>query len=131
MHDSPTPVAGDAVTMTFERGPSACSAARIWAHAQLAPLGLGADLAENIVLCIDELVANVVEHTLSDPVLTITTGNGVLVEVADTSSVGAAIREQGSRLGGWGLRIVDRIADTWGCAQTDTGGKIVWFAVSA
>lgn len=83
------------------------------------------------MLCVDELVANVVRHTTSSPVLTVSIGADLRIEVADTDGATAAMRDQGDgRPGGWGLRIVDGIADRWGSAPKPTGGKIVWFAVS-
>jgi anti-sigma regulatory factor (Ser/Thr protein kinase) len=122
-------MAGESMVLPADR--TACALARSWSAERLAPLGLDQALQEDIVLCIDELVANVISHTSSSPVLTIRVHDGVHVEVADTSGVPAAMRPPSDGLpGGWGLRIVDRVADRWGCVPKAGGGKIVWFAVA-
>lgn len=97
----------------------------------LAPLGLDQKLQEDIVLCVDELVANVIRHTSSSPLLTIAIGSDICVEVADTDPVVAAVRDPSDgQPGGWGLRIVEHVADRWGSVPNASGGKTVWFAVS-
>lgn len=109
---------------------SACAMARSWAAGCLAPFDLDAQVGEDIVLCIDELVANVVVHTTSSPVLTVTIDETIRIEVADASGSAAALRDPAdTRPGGWGLRIVESVADRWGSAANTTGGKVVWFTV--
>ncbi|MCU1371380.1 MAG: hypothetical protein JWO77_2574 [Ilumatobacteraceae bacterium] len=110
---------------------SACATARSWVSERLAPLGLDSGRREDLVLCVDELVANVVRHTASSPVLTVAIDGEIRVEVADTSERVAAVRDQDDGVpGGWGLRIVDQVADRWGSVARETGGKVVWFAVA-
>ena len=83
------------------------------------------------MLCVDELVANVVHHTSSSPVLSVAIGTELRIEVSDTDAGVAAVRDRSDGgSGGWGLRIVDGIADRWGSVPRPTGGKVVWFAVS-
>ena len=77
-------------------------------------------------------MSNVVLHTESDPVVTLRVDpDRVLIGVEDTSAHAAQLREpdeDAERPGGWGLRIVDQIADEWGADLVD-GRKVVWFAV--
>ena len=112
---------------------TACPLARTWARERLAPLGLEAALVDDLVLCIDELVANVVIHTTSSPVLTVSIGDDILVEVADSDGDDvASLRDAADgRPGGWGLRIVDRVADRGGSVAKPAGGKVVWFSIAA
>lgn len=110
---------------------TACPMARAWTNERLEPLALDPVLQQDIVLCVDELVANVLSHTTSTPILTITTGATVLVEVADTSATAAELRSAGDGgPGGWGLRIIEHVADRWGSVPRRSGGKVVWFSVA-
>lgn len=110
---------------------TACSMARSWAADRLGPLGLPQAQMEDIVLCIDELVANAVLHAASAPVLTMTAGDDLRIEVADDQGDTAAVLrapDDGSP-GGWGLRIVQRVSEEWGSTALRSGGKVVWFCV--
>jgi anti-sigma regulatory factor (Ser/Thr protein kinase) len=119
----------ESVVLPPER--TACPLARTWARERLAPLEMDAALVEDLVLCIDELVANVVIHTTSSPMLTVAIGDGIRIEVADSDGdVAASLRQaDDGRPGGFGLRIVDRVADRWGSAAKPSGGKVVWLWV--
>lgn len=109
---------------------SACSQARRWVADHLDPLGLDPALRYDVVLCVDELVSNVVDHTFSEPVVTLTVGEAILVEVDDANSVPPSVQAPTlSRPRGRGLQIVDGLADRWGAAVRDDGGKVVWFSV--
>ena len=123
----------DGVLMTsLPRDRSAPRLARRWIAEQLNPLGLRPEEHDAIVLLVSELVSNVVLHTESDPVVTLRVDpDRVLIGVEDTSAHAAQLREpdeDAERPGGWGLRIVDQIADEWGADLVD-GRKVVWFAV--
>lgn len=81
-------------------------------------------------LLVTELVANVVDHvgggtTLSVEVLL--SGDWLRVAVVDGSAVRPVVRpldHEAPR--GRGLRLVEAVADRWGC-EGHEGGKRVWF----
>jgi anti-sigma regulatory factor (Ser/Thr protein kinase) len=120
-----------AETVILPRSESACPTARHWVGERLAPLGLERERRQDIVLAVDELVANVLRHTLSSPAVTVSISDEILVEVADGSDAPAEVRPPNDgRPGGWGLRIVASVADRWGSVANPAGGKTVWFTVS-
>ncbi|MET8853100.1 ATP-binding protein [Amycolatopsis sp. NPDC004625] len=86
------------------------------------------ELAEDAELVATEFVENTLRHTDSEPRLRLELRRGKLaVEVADTSSRAAVLRE-GLDLAsvGLGLRMVTKVAKTWGCSRRRSGGKTVW-----
>jgi anti-sigma regulatory factor (Ser/Thr protein kinase) len=96
--------------------------------------GLRADLdattLENLRLLVSEIVANSVEHAHSEAVkLTVSVGPGtVLTEVTDDGdgfdpAGAAALRADHT---GWGLFLVERLADRWGVVR-DGRRTRVWF----
>jgi anti-sigma regulatory factor (Ser/Thr protein kinase) len=88
------------------------------------------DLEETAQILISELVSNVVRHANSTIELDVNYDNGVLrVEVRDGSSIVPAIKDLAGAEGGFGLRIVEAVADEWGVSQLSTG-KAVWFTIS-
>ena len=78
-------------------------------------------------LLVSELVTNSVQHGRGDTVLVLLDGGdpGVLrCEVVDDGD-GFVPRARGDRVaGGWGLDLVERIADSWGVRE---GSTHVWF----
>ncbi|MCU1371382.1 MAG: putative serine/threonine kinase anti-sigma factor [Ilumatobacteraceae bacterium] len=122
----------EVLTTSLPRDLSAPRLARRWISEQLNPRGLTSDEHDAIVLLVSELVSNVVLHTESDPVVTLRVDPGkVLVGVEDLSEHVAHVRQPTvdvERPGGWGLRIVDQMADSWG-ADVIEGRKVVWFEV--
>src|SRR5205085_1527936 len=118
--------------------PVAASVAR-HAVAGLAPF-LDRTVAENAELLVSELVTNSVRHAGLPPDAGIeftlrATPDVVMVEVADAgrgfgddSSAGAGWRALPGteRASGWGLFLVEHIADRWGAVQVD-GETRVWF----
>jgi anti-sigma regulatory factor (Ser/Thr protein kinase) len=118
--------------LTLPDDVSASRLARRWTERQLAPLGLAPARLGIIELLVTELVTNAVEHTSSAPVLTLDADDGVLrVEVEDDGGGLAQIPDRDpERLGGWGLRIVDELADSWGASYRASGAKVLWFCVS-
>lgn len=120
------------ISVQFEPGPSAASAAR---NALLALQGRIDDgLLEDVRLLVSELVTNSVRHSeLSldglvrlDVSVTATT---MRVEVAD-SGKGFEPRprdQDRSRPGGWGLYLVDHMSDRWGVARESLNR--VWFEI--
>lgn len=86
------------------------------------------ELAEDAELVATEFVENTLRHTDSEPWLRLELRRGRLaVEVADASAQAAVLRE-GLDLAaaGLGLRMVTKVAKTWGCSRTRAGGKTVW-----
>ena len=81
-------------------------------------------------LCLAELVSNAVRHPceVGDVDLTVAIADDRLrVEVADPGH-GFEIRPPGNgREGGWGLQIVDRLADGWGIEAGER--TVVWFEI--
>jgi anti-sigma regulatory factor (Ser/Thr protein kinase) len=120
------------ISARFDRGPTAISAAR---HA-LTPLDerLDAPLLDDVRLLVSELVTNSVRHA---------DGNGGGVVALDVKvnpdRVRVEVRDPGegfepkpryegqSEDSGWGLYLVDTLADRWGVARR--GGTNVWFEI--
>jgi len=124
---------GTELSVRFERGPSAASAAR---NALLAlERKLDSRVLDDIRLLVSELVTNAVRHAEGcgdgQVGLDVTIESSrVRVEVADT---GEGFEPQPrddemSRPGGWGLYLVDRIADRWGVVRNRMNR--VWFEIS-
>jgi anti-sigma regulatory factor (Ser/Thr protein kinase) len=112
------------LTRTFPRSPAAAQAARE-SLAVLSP-EVSREALEDLRLVASELVTNSVRHGGSRNVdLTVDVcGDVVRLEVVD----GGPGFELGTRsdgpLGGWGLVLVDRIADRWGIRNAY--GVAVW-----
>lgn len=92
---------------------------------------LGDELLDDVTLLVSELVTNSVRHGEGDTVR-------LLVDVPEPGLVRCAVVDAGGgftpverpatrRLGGWGLGLVDAVADTWGVRAGDTH---VWFELA-
>ena len=122
------PTADDALTMRLHGGPAAAATAR----RALARLRADIDppLMETLRLLVTELVANSVRHTEADTVLlkVLIGRSAVWTEVTDEgpgfdpASTGTPRADHT----GWGLFLVERLAERWGVARDDQGSK-VWF----
>lgn len=107
------------------------------ARRHIAALGdtLGNEVVPDLTLLVSELVTNAFRHAglkEGDPIgLRVELTNGTIrIEVSERGSSGTpAIRDPGED-GGWGLRIVERVADRWG-ADVVPGRRVVWFEVEA
>lgn len=110
---------------------SAPRLARRWVADQLEPLGLSASTMEDALLLVSELVTNVVVHTESAPTVTVTAApSRIEIEVADSDGQRAAVRDRSpDEVGGWGLRIVQEVASSWGTRFPGGGTKVVWFTI--
>ena len=74
---------------------------------------------------VSELVTNALRHGRGEIILRITPATDQLtVEVADEGVGEVVIAAAPGTGGGWGLRIVDELADTWGI---ESGSTRVWF----
>lgn len=79
-------------------------------------------------LMVSELATNALRHALSPFSVEVKHALGrVTVEVSDAGSGLPAIRAAGDG-GGWGLRIVNRLADEWG-VRSELMGKTVYFVL--
>jgi anti-sigma regulatory factor (Ser/Thr protein kinase) len=120
---------GSELSVRFDRGPSAAQAAR---NALLAlEERVDPPVLDDIRLLVSELVTNAIRHADAQSggveVDVSIDGPRVRVEVADP---GAGFEPQPrddemSRPGGWGLYLVDRIADRWGVIRNHMNR--VWF----
>jgi two-component sensor histidine kinase len=87
------------------------------------------DLVDIGLVLTSELVTNVIRHAHSPVQLDLEWQAETLrVEVRDGSSIIPAVAELANADGGFGLRLVDRLAADWGIRQLDDG-KAVWFTV--
>jgi len=123
---------GRELSVRFDRGPMAAAAAR---NALLSlDTRVDSQCLEDIRLLVSELVTNAVRHA-SGPnggtvALDVTIESSrIRVEVADP---GAGFNPQPrddemTRPGGWGLYLVDRIADRWGVVRNTLNH--VWFEI--
>ncbi len=124
----PSSTEDDSLVLRLGGGPDAAATAR----GALARLRADLDppLMETLRLLVTELVTNSVKHARADTVSLIVTvkDTSVRTEVRDEgpgfdpSTTGAP----GNDRGGWGLFLVERLADRWGTARDATGTR-VWF----
>lgn len=97
-----------------------------WARAA----GMASTHEHTLALLTSEVVANAVRHASGDVTVTARAGEVVLtVEVTDGSRRRPSVlRQPPTALGGRGMDIVDRMAQSWG-VRPHGDGKTVWFAV--
>ena len=118
----------DALTMRLGSGPDAAASARRAISRLRADLD--PPLIETLRLLVTELITNSVRHTAADSVtLSVAVGEtAVLTEVADTGPGfdPHCVTRSGDEDTGWGLFLVQRLADRWG-VRHDGPSKRVWF----
>ena len=79
-------------------------------------------------LLTSELVTNAVVHAATEIMLRVEASQSfVRVEVGDTNPEMPRMRPPG--VGGYGLRLVDQLATSWGAQPAGANGKIVWFEI--
>ena len=121
------------VQAELSNGPNAAREARR-EIAGVAP-SLPDDVVDDVTLLVSELVTNSFRHSGGGEGDSISlrvdlTGSTVRIEVSDHGNARTpSIRDPGDD-GGWGLRIVDSVADRWG-TDAIAGGRVVWFEVEA
>jgi len=94
-------------------------------------------IRDDVLLLVSELVTNGVRHAGAGPErplhLQVLRGpRWLVVAVADEGpgfTWPPIDRSNGSRSGGWGLFLVDQLADRWGVECTASGSR-VWFEIS-
>jgi anti-sigma regulatory factor (Ser/Thr protein kinase) len=118
----------DGLRMRLGSGPEAAAEARR-AIAQLRA-DLDPPLQETLRLLVTELITNSVRHTAADELtLRVAIGkSAVLTEVADDgpSFDEECVKHAGDADTGWGLFLVQRLAQSWG-VKRDGPTKRVWF----
>jgi anti-sigma regulatory factor (Ser/Thr protein kinase) len=127
MTADPTSASGDLVVPSVPQ-----SVARIRRHAAAcAAAHPGVDL-DTLLLLVSEVATNALVHGSGDVrVRVLAAGDRLRVEVDDGSGSMPAPREaRDDAEGGRGLALVQALATRWG-ADPRTGGKTVWFELSA
>jgi anti-sigma regulatory factor (Ser/Thr protein kinase) len=123
----------DPVIARFPPQRASVAAARQFVTDTLVAAGVTSVLDEARLL-VSELATNAVIHAATDFSVSVHIAAGrVYVEVRDGDPIGRAHqRETTSTLpmGGQGLRIVGRVAGSWG-SRIEDHGKVVWFSVDA
>jgi anti-sigma regulatory factor (Ser/Thr protein kinase) len=118
----------DGLKMNLGSSPEAAASAR-QAISRL-PADLDPPLIETLRLLVTELITNSVRHTAADSLtLSVAVGkSAVLTEVADTEPGfdPQCVEQAGEGDTGWGLFLVQRLADRWGVTH-DGPSKRVWF----
>ena len=125
---APNGRADDAVSLSLDGGPEAAGHARR-ALARL-PGDIEPPVMETMRLLVTELIANSVKHASAAKVglKVLVANSAVLVEVTDEGPGFTPIgRTKGQdETSGWGLFLVDRLADRWGVASEGAATR-VWF----
>ncbi|KAA9149062.1 ATP-binding protein [Amycolatopsis acidicola] len=116
---------GSRAEIALAREPGSAHRARRFAGGVCADWQLG-ELRADVTTVVSELVENTLQHTGSPALLRLELlGRVLTVSVSDDDPREARVRAADSD-GGYGLRIVQRMARSWGCERTDGGGKKVW-----
>lgn len=88
---------------------------------------LGSQQRADATLMTSELVTNALVHGIGTISLRLDVEPGALrIEVSDQGNVALAPSPSPGAHGGWGLRIVDQLADDWGVLA---GSTKVWFRI--
>ncbi len=113
----------NALTTDLARSPESAGIARQLVHAQTSALGF--ERRADAVLMVSELVTNALLHGIGTILLRIDLEpDGVRIEVSDEGNVVLSPSPTPGAHGGWGLRIVEELADDWGVLK---GSTRVWF----
>jgi anti-sigma regulatory factor (Ser/Thr protein kinase) len=111
------------LSTNLPRSPDAVGAARQLVNGHTTSLGF--QQRQDAALMVSELVTNAVLHGVGAISLRIDVeADAVRVEVADEGNVAVAPSPEPGAHGGWGLRIVEQLADDWGVLE---GSTRVWF----
>ena len=88
---------------------------------------IAADVVDDALLVVEELVANVVDHAPTRFQLAVQlTGRVLRVEVRDAGTGLPQIRPfDPNAARGRGLQVINALAQRWGCDRDD-GGKTIW-----
>jgi anti-sigma regulatory factor (Ser/Thr protein kinase) len=111
--------------------PIAVRGSRGWVRAQLESWGLDEHVTGAAVMCVSELVTNVVQHAGTSARLTLELADRLLVTVEDTGTWSTP-RTGGEDLAasqGRGLALVEAVSDAMGHAR-GVNGSTVWFELA-
>jgi anti-sigma regulatory factor (Ser/Thr protein kinase) len=102
------------------------------ARAEVGHLGLERAEEQAAMLLASELVTNCIRHAgvgrrQRIRLRALVTDTFVRIEVIDSGAGMRVVMRTGDDHGGWGLRLVDRIADRWGVVRD--AGTHVWFEI--
>ena len=88
-------------------------------------------LADDIVLLVSELVTNARRHATAPFRLHLhPTPRGLRIETTDASTTHPTLRpDQPAVPGGFGMRLINTLTDTWGIT-THPNGKTIWLEVT-
>lgn len=100
--------------------------ARDRAGGWLDSLGVHPALRRDVLIAVSELVTNAVTHAASAPRVQLMAHDGHLRLAVHDASADQPVRKVGSSAGGFGIRLIAELSDTWGWAPTTDGGKVVW-----
>lgn len=105
--------------------------ARRWTSAQLESWEVHEEVVSAVVLCVSELVTNVVQHAGTSARVTMELADRLLVTVEDTGtwSTPRTRGEDNSASRGRGLALVKAIADAMGYSR-GADGSTVWFEIT-
>jgi anti-sigma regulatory factor (Ser/Thr protein kinase) len=105
--------------------------ARRWARAQLESWGVDSNAVSDVVLCVSELVTNVVQHAGTPARVTLELADRLLVTVEDTGTWSApqTRQEDPNAMGGRGLALVAALSAAMGHSR-GVDGSTVWFEVA-
>jgi serine/threonine-protein kinase RsbW len=97
--------------------------------------GLPGAIRHRLALLLSELVTNSIQYGGAGSHETVqvrlaSSSERVRVEVFDPGASGAGPRDRVEEAGGYGLMLVDRLADDWGREDTEAGGTLAWFELS-
>ena len=97
-------------------------------------VGVPGAIRHRLALLLSELITNSIQHGGAGPhesmqVRLASSPDRMRVEVFDPGPNGAGPRHRVEEVGGYGLLLVDRLADDWG-QDTDEGGTLSWFELS-
>jgi anti-sigma regulatory factor (Ser/Thr protein kinase) len=116
----------NALRTNLPRSPDSIRTAREFVNAHSSTLS--SRQREDAALMVSELVTNALVHGIGTISLRIDVEAAALrVEVSDEGNVALAPSPTPGAHGGWGLRIVDQLADDWGVLE---GSTKVWFRLA-
>lgn len=126
---------GDAINLRLELPPALTSAreARNAVAETLTEHWYAGDV-DAVMLVVSELVTNSAIHAGTDIVVSVFFDHRrVNLTVHDGEAAPPTIRDclAVGEVGGYGLRIVDELSDSWGWHEDIGGGKSVWCALTA
>ena len=95
--------------------------------------GVDPEILSAALLLASELITNAVRHARTEIALTVSVEpTGICVEVGDGCGKPPVVHHTDSLSGdgGWGMRVVSALSDSWG-VRFHPEGKTVWFHLAA